>query len=390
MLVGRRSFLSYFGAAAGLGMTQTVPGLHALTRAVSPNESFLESDARLQKADQIFQAEYDSTKSGSLTGGIIQGSKLVWSKSYGYANMEERKPANVDTIYRIGSITKQFTAIAFEQLVQAGKVRLTDPVEMFVPEIGLVKGRPVGSQPITLLQLATHTSGLDREPADIAKFTTGSVSEWQKTLIGALADLKYAYEPGTKYMYSNMGYAVLGLAVERISGQTYSSYVTEKVLKPLGMTTSEFDLEPALQPRLALGYEPVNGKADATESSKELKTGRGYKVPNGALFTTVNDLAKFVSFELGTSNAPLLDSKTYADTLSRVYSADSDMHSGYGLGFMAMRQGDLVLLGHGGSVAGFRAGAFFNRKSSLGIIYLRSHGQVMDMKRVFEIAQMYS
>jgi len=367
-----------------------MPQLHALTRALSNTVALPEDGNRLKKIDQIFQAEYDSTKSGSLTGGIIQGSKLVWSKSYGYANMERQQPANVDTIYRIGSITKQFTAIAFEQLVQAGKVRLTDPVESFVPEIGLVKGRPAGSQPITLLQLATHTSGLDREPADIAKFTTGSVSEWQKTLIGALADLKYAYEPGTKYMYSNMGYAVLGLAIERISGQTYISYVTEKILNPLGMTTSQFDLEPGLQPRLPLGYESVNGKADATESSKKLKTGRGYKVPNGALFTTVNDLAKFVSFELGSSDAPLLDSKAYADTLSRVYSADSDMHSGYGLGFMAIRQGDLVLLGHGGSVEGFRAGAYFSRKSSLGIIYLRSYGQPMDMKRVFEIAQIYA
>jgi CubicO group peptidase (beta-lactamase class C family) len=390
MLVGRRSFLSYFGAAAGIGMTQAVPRLHALARTISPPEAPSESDARFQKADQIFRAEYDTAKSGSLTAGIIQGSKLVWSKSYGYANMEQQQSANTDTIYRIGSITKQFTAVAFQQLVQAGKVRLTDPVESFVPEIGLVKGRPAGSQPITLLQLATHTSGLDREPADIAKFTTGPVSEWQKTLIGALADLTYAYEPGTKYMYSNMGYAVLGLAIERISGQSYISYVEEKILKPLGMTTSQFDLEAKLQPRLSLGYEPVKGKADATESSKELKTGRGYKVPNGALFTTIGDLAKFVSFELGSSDAPLLDSKTYADTLSRVYSADSDMHSGYGLGFMAMRQGDLVLLGHGGSVSGFRAGAFFNRKSSLGLIYLRSYGQVMDMKRVFEIAQIYA
>lgn len=390
MLVGRRSFLSYFGAAAGIGMTQTVPKLHALASAISHTEAQPASDARIQKVDRIFQAEYDTAKSGSLTAGIVQGSKLVWSKSYGYADMDQQKPASVDTIYRIGSITKQFTAVAFQQLVQAGKVRLTDPVESFVPEIGLVKGRPTGSQPITLLQLATHTSGLDREPADIARFTTGPVNEWQKTLIGALADLKYAYEPGTKYMYSNMGYAVLGLAIERIGGEPYTDYVSQNILKPLGMNTTHFELVSGLESRFPKGYNLVNGKVDSAEAEKELKAGRGYKVPNGALFTTVGDLAKFVMFELGMSGHSVLDPKKYTENLSRVYSAEDDIHSGYGIGFGQYRQGDCVLSGHGGSVAGFLSGAYFNRKSSLGIIYLRSYGQAMDMKRVFEIAQLYA
>jgi CubicO group peptidase (beta-lactamase class C family) len=390
MLVGRRSFLSYFGAAAGIGMTQTMPKLHALTKTISHSEALPERDTRLQKVDQIFQAEYDIEKLGSLTAGIIQSSKLVWSKSYGYADMEAQKPATTDTVYRIGSITKQFTAVAFLQLVQTGKVRLTDLVESFVPEIGLVKGRPAGSQPITLLQLATHTSGLDREPADIARFTVGPVGEWQKTLIGALADLKYAYEPGTSYLYSNMGYAVLGLAVERISGQSYISYVTEKILEPLGMTATHFELEPGLASRFPKGYVLANGKPDSTEAAKELKIGRGYKVPNGALFTTISDLAKFVTFELGASEVSVLDPKGYAENLSRVYSAQGDLHSGYGIGFSQSRQGNLVLSGHGGAVAGFLSGAYFNRKSSLGIIYLRSYGQPLDMKRIFEIAQLYS
>ncbi len=389
MSIGRRSFLSYFGAAAGIGMTQTIPNLYALTSAVATTKSLPAGDERLKKVDEIFQAEYDTAKVGSLTAGILQGSKLVWSKSYGYANMEQQQPANTDTVYRIGSITKQFTAIAFQQLVQAGKVRLTDPVESFVPEIGLVKGRPAGSQPITLLQLATHTSGLEREPADIVRFTQGPVSAWQKSLIGALADLKYAYEPGTRYMYSNMGYAVLGLALERISGEPYTEFVTTNILKPLGMTTTHFELDPGLASRFPKGYVSLNGKPDATASERELKAGRGYKVPNGALFTTVDDLSKFVAFELGTAGESLLDPKRYADNLSRVYSAQDDMHSGYGIGFQQTRQGELVLSGHGGSVAGFLSGAYFNRTSSLGIVYLRSYAQAMDMKRIFEIAKLY-
>jgi len=134
----------------------------------------------------------------------------------------------------------------------------------------------------------------------------------------------------------------------------------------------------------------VNGKPDASESTKELKTGPGCKVPNGAQFTTVSDLAKFFAFELGVSEAALLDHKKYTDNLSCVYSAEDDLHSGYGIGFSQSREGNLVLSGHGGSVAGFLSGAYFNRKSSLGIIYLRSYGHPVDMQSLFKIAQLYA
>ena len=101
---------------------------------------------------------------GSLTVGVVSGDKLMWTKSYGNAESVISLTANQDTVYRIGSITKMFTATMLEQLVEAGKVGLKDPVEKYFPEVNRVQKRYKDAPPITLLQLATHTSGLSREP----------------------------------------------------------------------------------------------------------------------------------------------------------------------------------------------------------------------------------
>jgi len=123
-----------------------------------------------------------------------------------------------DTIYRIGSITKQFTAVMLLQSVAQGKVHLSDPVEKFYPEVKEVAGKYTAAPPITLIQLATHHAGLSEEPDEDGRFTTGPVSQWEQTLITALPKLKYEQEPGTRFIYSNIGYAILGAALSRAAG----------------------------------------------------------------------------------------------------------------------------------------------------------------------------
>src|SRR5579863_9469706 len=130
---------------------------------------------------------------GSVTAGVVAGKQLIWSKSYGDADMEKKIPADADTVYRIGSITKMFTALMLEQLVEAGKVHLSDPVEKYFPEIKAVQGRFPDAPPITLVQLATHTSGLGREPDNPEQATRGAVADWEKTLIAALPHLHYQF-----------------------------------------------------------------------------------------------------------------------------------------------------------------------------------------------------
>lgn len=327
--------------------------------------------AALEKVEQLAAAEFAKDPRGSVTIGVVSRDRLAWSKSYGEADAERHGAATPESVYRIGSITKQFTALMLLQLVERGKVRLSDPVAKYLPEINRIGNRRPEWPPVTLVQVATMTSGIGREPEDLQSFLVGPVSSWEQTMIKALERTSYAHEPGTRYLYSNIGYAALGAALSRAAGRPFTDYVRDEILIPLGMTHSAFEPNPAIAPLIAKGYELRNGALDGAAPEREHQ-GRGYKVPNGALYTTVGDLAKFVSFELGHGPASVLSAKARADNYSRVMSATGTLDSGYGIGFQATRRGPLVVLGHGGSVAGYNAAAEFHLPSQTGVIVLRN------------------
>src|SRR5204863_4467110 len=169
--------------------------------------------------------------------------------------MKARRLANRNTVYRIGSITKPFTAVMLMQLVAAGRLQLSDPVERYLPEIRQIASKPQGASPFTFLQLATMTAGLAREPNDAGPFWTGPVSAWEKKLLAALPHTSYTSFPGTEYSYSNIGYAILGAALARVAGQPYTEWERLHVFKPLGMEHTRFELDPTIESDLALGYE---------------------------------------------------------------------------------------------------------------------------------------
>ena len=187
----------------------------------------------------------------------MSGPKLVWSKHYGYADMEGKRTPTNDTAYRIGSITKQFTALAMLQLVEQSKMRLTDPLEEYVPEIKQVQKPFDGTPSITLLQVATMHSGLSREPG-CQNHSVGPVSSWQKIVVDCLPQTTYANEPGTTFLYSNIGYASLGLAIGRAGGQPVTDQVTHRILKPLAMERSGWEPSATIRQDLAHGYRRQN------------------------------------------------------------------------------------------------------------------------------------
>ena len=350
--------------------------------------------------DKMVAGEFARDNLGSVTVGVVADGRLVWTRSYGYADMEKKLPATADSVYRIGSITKQFTALMLLQLVEQGKVHLSDPVERYFPEVNQVRGRPAGAPPITLVQLATMTSGLDREPADLDTYLKGPVAEWEKVLISALPQTKYAYEPDTHYFYSNIGYAILGAALGRAAGQMYTQYVQQHIFTPLAMAHTAFEPNPTIAPAITKGYAVLRARAATTSAEQAAEAGRrpagssqanatftidtetparehqgrGYKVPNGAIYTTVGDLARFVAFELGADVPGVLKRATLEDNYTRVNSSNGTLQTGYGIGFQLSRSGDVVIYGHGGSVAGYNASAHFERTSRTGVVVLRNAG----------------
>ena len=324
----------------------------------------------IAEVERLTTAEFANDSLGSVTVAIVSGPDLIWVKSFGLADIERKIPATPDSVHRIGSMTKQFTGVMLLQLVEAGKVHLSEAVEQYFPEINTVQGRQPWYPSPTFVQLATMTSGLDREPANPFTYTVGPVSDWEKVLIAALPHVKYVSEPDTRYLYSNISYAVLGAALGRVARRPYVDYVRERILTPLSMTHTAFELDTEMRARLAKGYD-VNddGTLDPRDAERE-HAGRGYKVPNGGLYTTARDLARFVSFQLGEGPDTVLSRRARVDNLSRTNSSMLDLRAGYGIGFMVNRRGALVIYGHGGDVAGYSAAAQFDRASRVGVVVL--------------------
>lgn len=320
----------------------------------------------------------------SFTIGLVQKSGLVWTKSYGYADIANKKQANADSVYRIGSITKQFTALMLLQLVHDGKVHLSDPVDKYFPEIHQVKGEYKNAAPVTLLQLANHTSGLDSEPEDMQTWIKGPLADWEKTVLAAVSHTKYAYEPGTRFNYSNIGYAILGVALGRAAHQPYIEYVKQKILLPLGMMHSDFVSTPAILQNLAKGYDVIlAGHWDEETPIKELE-GRGYKVPNGGLFTTVGDLAKFEAFEMQGGPDSVLPAKELDENMHRIITADLELTGGRGIGFTVLNMSGHVFVGHSGGVSGYSALAYVQPAAQTGIIVLRNES-ALGMEKLMQV-----
>lgn len=341
----------------------------------------------IEQVDALAAAELAQDNIGGINIGIVSGGKLIWTKSYGYADTEKKIPVSKDTVYRIASITKQFTALMLLQLVEQGKVRLSDPVEKYLPEVNKLQNRFQNAPPITLIQLATHTAGLDREPNDDeVVYGKGPVSEWEKQLLASIPLTRYEYEPGTRYFYSNIGYAILGLALSRAAGEPYVEYIQKHILKPLGMTQTVFSLDERMQKNRAKGFLIENGKVDAEEPERQERAGRGWRLPNGGLYSTIDDLARWVAFETGAEeNAAVLSKKTLESNFARVQSAYTEFNYGYGLGFQVRRRGNLVAVGHDGVLAGYQCSAWFDSKTRLGVITMTTRQEKFLGLRALEI-----
>ena len=324
--------------------------------------------------DDLAAAEYAKYNSlGSITVGVVQGRKLIWTKSYGYADIDKKELATKDTVYRIGGMTAKFTGLMLLQLVEAGKITLDDAVEKYFPEIKTIQGYDPAAPPVTWYELAIHTSGIANEPDDMATYTRGPVSSWEQTLIAALPHTKFVAAPGEKYVYSNVGTALMGAALSRVAGEPFITYMEKRIFGPLGMKHTSFEPNAVIKPTLAKGYVVTGDKADGSIPEREHQ-GRGYKVPSGAVYTTVGDMARFISFELGQGPDSVLKKQTLENNYQRIVKLKHPIDEiiGYGVGFQEMGCGEISVLGYGGFVPGYHARSDFYWSAGVGFIVLRN------------------
>src|SRR5438105_4513018 len=179
---------------------------------------------------------------------VAQQGKVLLSKGYGSANLEWEIPNSPTTKFRLGSITKQFTAASILLLEERGKLSITDPVKKYLPDAPAVWGK------VTIFHLLTHTSGVPSFTSfpDYAKLEPFAATPEQ--LVARFRDKPLDFEPGEKFSYSNSGYVLLGYLIEKISGMSYEKFVRENIFTPLGMKDSGYDSNSAVIPRRASGY----------------------------------------------------------------------------------------------------------------------------------------
>ncbi|TSJ44367.1 beta-lactamase family protein [Mucilaginibacter corticis] len=287
---------------------------------------------------------------------------MIWSHAFGYANMTKDVPADTGNIYRIGSITKTFTATLLMQLVEEGKVKLDDPAEKYVPEVKTIAGYAADTK-FTLKQLASHTSGLKREP-DTPGFDVGPIEKWQDKLISLLPKTAFNSKPDKQQMYSNIGFAILGLALERATGVPYIQMVQQRIFKPLHMNNSFFVITPDKLPHLAQGISNYReAVADTVRPVTEL-AGRGYKVPNGGIFTTIGDLSKFA---ISMMVKPYLLKASSLQQMQEVPKAGKN----YGLGLAVFER--TKFMGHSGGVPGYTSVFFIDKDTRYAVILMYNY-----------------
>jgi len=309
---------------------------------------------------------------GSISAGVVVGNDVVWTNGFGWADIEKQTPADAETIYRTGSISKSFTAVLMMQMAGNEYFKLDDPVEKYFPEINNLADRPESAKPITFRHLASHTSGLSREP-NLEGAASGPIGQWEDKVLASIPKTSYLSHPEEKYSYSNIGFGILGLAVSRAAGKPFMDLVQEHIFSPLGMTSSFFILTDDHVPHLAVGYlKRGDGTVNAELPAKE-HAGRGYKVPNGGIYSTVGDLSKFVAAMTGSLSARIFSEETRNEILKR---QTPEGGGGYGLGFSIRTDEDgFISVGHGGSVAGYNASMVFHLESKIGVIIFRNYNR---------------
>ena len=347
----------------------------ALLLAATPigaQEKNLAEHPRVKEAlhllDMWIEAKLGYERLPGISVAVVSDQDTIWSKGYGYANIEERIPAEPDTIYSICSISKLFTSVSVMRMRDAGKIRLDDPLDDHLSWFEIVRSDP-NAPPITIRSILTHSSGLPRESEQPYKGEPDLPWAERESIIETLPSQVTMYQPSKYFMYSTLGISLLGEMVAEISGLTYQDYVLKNILIPLGMSdTTPYLPEDKYGTRLAIGYSRWQREGDRERMGFFQANGIA---PAAGLASTAIDLGKFASWQFRALEAgkddPLLSGYTLKE-MHRVHWVDPDWEVKWGLGFMTWREGDTTFVGHSGGCPGYTTHLRINPRDKIATI----------------------
>ncbi len=332
-----------------------------------PKSSDTAVDVILDEFEMQIEKELrDDNLNGGMSMVIVRGDKVIRSKAFGTSDLATLQ-ADTSGIYRIGSISKSFTAFLMMRLLEKDLIFLDDPVEKFVPEVKLILGYS-DSTKFTFRQLASHTSGLAHLPRMV--YRHGSVDEWESILFDCLPLTNFEAKPGERYLYSNIGYGILGMALSRAANKPFIELMNDEVFVPLHLQNTFYTIPENRMVNWVHGRSggPMGGYDD--ERPKKELEGRSWAVPNGGIWSTANDLARFMICSMGYTD---LLSHENLTVMQSKQTPDGGWEENYGLGFNIYKDSLLHTIGHQGGTPGYRANLLFEKKSEYGIILLRNY-----------------
>ena len=307
-----------------------------------------------------------------LSISLTDRRETLFAAGVGYADLAARSPVLADTTFQIGSIGKSFTALALLQLVQAGRLDLNAPISTHLPWLAL----PSRYGPITLRHLLSHTAGL---PAG-TDFAPAARYEGY-----ALRDTEAAWEPGSRFHYSNTGYKLLGWLLEDLTGLDYGSIIRQRVLEPLGMHASEPVITHHGRHRMATGYVDLHDNRPRRRRDLLIPAPWSeYAVGDGSQVSTAGDMARYARLwlndgrgKLGPVVSPAMYRQMTTPAIAMTRGAAEEDYR-YGFGIISHRGGGHHFIGHGGSTVGFRSIMITDQTDGLGVVIL-CNGSSVDL-----------
>jgi CubicO group peptidase (beta-lactamase class C family) len=337
------------------------------------------AELKLDEVVEYLDARFKPDDPGAVVL-VSSGNKILLNKAYGIASIEKSEQISPATIFAVGSITKQFTAISILKLQEQGKLNIRDTISLYLP------GIPAAYSAITIEQLLSHTSGLIDvfDLPDIMNRLRQQLGK--KEILTLLSDLSLGSEPGTSYRYSGFGYILLGYIIEEVSGESYAEYLTEEIFHPLDMKTAVYGYPP-YDDLLANGYfQSEEGFFPAGEISLSLLFSAG------GLFMSATDLHRWIT---GLRSGKVISRELLAKAWSPAHtSSKEELACGYGWD-IKKEEGSFTIM-HGGSMWGYDAFDLYFPDKEVYIICLTnstglngpSSGDYAPSPIVFKIAEM--
>ncbi len=290
------------------------------------------------KIDSLAEATLADGMVASLAIGVKHGGEVLVAKGYGMADLENAVPAKAETVYRIGSITKQFTAAAVMQLVEEGKIGLDDSMTLYLPDF------PTQGHEVTIRHLLTHASGI-QSYTSMEGWSANQVFDLtEEEQVDLFKDEPLNFAPGEEFLYNNSGFFLLGMIVGKVSGEGYRGYLQTHLFEPLGLTGSSYCDEGPIIPWRAEGYQVVDG-----EVFNDRYLSMNLPGAAGALCSTVPDLLAWTE---ALTSGQVVSPASYAQ-MTTSFTLNDGSRTGYGFGLgVGIVDGNPVV-SHGGGINGF-------------------------------------